>query len=109
MPERLTDVRARTAPAKNGKRTSYMDSVEPGLELRVDPDDRRVFALRRSVEGRDVRITLGVYPKLSLEAARAEAAATTEEGAAPAAAAEPEVMKKGKTDKEGDDKDKPKK
>jgi large subunit ribosomal protein L25 len=29
--------------------------------------------------------------------------------ATPAAAAEPEVMKKGKTDKEGDDKDKPKK
>jgi len=37
-------------------------------------------------------------------APRAEAAATTEEGAAPAAAAEPEVMKKGKTDKEEKDK-----
>lgn len=33
-------------------------------------------------------------------APRAEAAATTTEGAAPAAAAEPEVVKKGKTDKE---------
>jgi large subunit ribosomal protein L25 len=37
------------------------------------------------------------------------AAEPAAEAATPAAAAEPEVMKKGKTDKEGDDKDKPKK
>lgn len=39
----------------------------------------------------------------------AEPAAESAAAAAPAAAAEPEVIKKGKTDKEGDDKDKPKK
>ncbi|MEZ5292220.1 MAG: 50S ribosomal protein L25 [Vicinamibacterales bacterium] len=42
-------------------------------------------------------------------APRAAAAETADAAAAPAAAAEPEVAKKGKADKEGDDKDKPKK
>lgn len=40
---------------------------------------------------------------------KASADPAAEGAATPAAAAEPEVMKKGKTDKEGDDKDKPKK
>jgi large subunit ribosomal protein L25 len=40
---------------------------------------------------------------------KAAAEPAADAAATPAAAAEPEVMKKGKTDKEGDDKDKPKK
>jgi hypothetical protein len=47
------------------------------LELRIYPDGRRVFALRRGVAGKDVRLTLGEYgtaPKLTLEDARARAA-----------------------------------
>jgi large subunit ribosomal protein L25 len=42
-------------------------------------------------------------------AAEPAAEATAAAAAAPAAGSEPEVIKKGKTDKEGDDKDKPKK
>jgi integrase len=76
MPERLTDARVRSAQPKP-KRYSIMDTVEPGLELRVQSDGRRIFALRRSVAGRDVRITLGPYgssPHLSLDQARGQAA-----------------------------------
>jgi len=48
-----------------------------------------------------------VAAKVVVEAAPEAAVATT--AAAPGTPAEPEVMKKGKTDKEGDDKDKSKK
>lgn len=77
MAEKLTDARVRSAPARDS-RYSIMDAKEPGLELRIYPDGRRVFALRRSVNGRDVRVTIGQYgpaPLWTLEQARAEAAA----------------------------------
>jgi large subunit ribosomal protein L25 len=54
----------------------------------------------------DLMLVHVVAAKVVVEPTADAAAATT---AAPAATAEPEVMKKGKTDKEGDDKDKSKK
>ena len=54
----------------------------------------------------DLMLVHVVAAKVVVEPAADAAAATA---AAPAASAEPEVMKKGKTDKEGDDKDKSKK
>lgn len=78
MPEKLTDARVRGASPRE-KRYSILDSKEAGLELRVHPDGRRVFALRRSVNGRDVRVTIGPYgqepPGFTLERARGQAAA----------------------------------
>lgn len=78
MSEKLTDFRVRSAPTR-GTRYSIVDAKEGGLELRIHPDGRRVFALRRSVEGRDVRVTIGPYgqemPAFTLERARTEAAA----------------------------------
>jgi integrase len=68
---RLTDARV-SAAAKGGKRVSIMDAAEPGLELRVAKKGA-TFALRRSVAGKDVRLTLGRYPAMSLSAARAKA------------------------------------
>ena len=55
----------------------------------------------------DLMLVHVVAAKVVVEAA-AEAAAAAPT-AAPGAPAEPEVLKKGKTDKEGDDKDKSKK
>jgi integrase len=78
MPEKLTDARVRGAPLRTA-RYSILDTKEAGLELRIHPDGRRVFALRRSVGGKDVRVTIGSYglepPAFTLEKARAEAAA----------------------------------
>ena len=78
MPEKLTDARVRSAPRRT-TRYSILDTKEAGLELRIHPDGRRVFALRRSVGGKDVRMTIGPYgqepPAFTLEKARAAAAA----------------------------------
>lgn len=78
MPEKLIDARVRSAPLR-AARYSILDTKEAGLELRIHPDGRRVFALRRSVAGKDVRVTIGPYglepPTFTLERARAEAAA----------------------------------
>jgi hypothetical protein len=76
MAEKLTDARVRAAKPRD-KRYSIMDAREPGLELRLHIDGRRVFALRRSVGGKDLRVTLGEYsapPMLSLVGARSQAA-----------------------------------
>jgi integrase len=78
MPEKLTDLRVRNAPTRR-TRYSILDAREGGLELRIHPDGRRIFALRRSVRGKDVRVTIGPYgqemPAFTLERARTEAAA----------------------------------
>ena len=60
MPEKLTDLRVRNAPTRP-TRYSILDASESGLELRIHPDSRRVFALRRSQSGKDVRVTIGPY------------------------------------------------
>lgn len=58
MIEKLTDARVRGAKPI-GRRYSIMDSVCEKLELRISEKGRKTFALRHSVAGRDVRVTLG--------------------------------------------------
>lgn len=76
MAERLTDARVRAARARE-KRYSIMHAGEPGLELRISPDGKKVFALRASVEGRDVRFRIGEYgqepPRVTLAEAERRA------------------------------------
>lgn len=72
MAEKLTDARVRSAAIKRA-RYSIMDAKEDGLELRISPNGKRVFALRASVDSRDVRFKIGPYPSFSLEAARERA------------------------------------
>lgn len=77
MAERLTDARVRSAPIKPN-RYSLTDARESGLELRVHANGRKTWALRASVEGKDCRLRLGTFgpsPLMSLEEARANAAA----------------------------------
>ncbi len=74
----LTDAQVRAWPPPADGRLSLMDPGERGLELRIHADGRRVFALRASVAGRDLRVTLGRYgppPLLSLTEARIKARA----------------------------------
>ena len=53
--------------------TTYHDSVTRGLKLIVRPTGTRTFVLYRKISGRPERITLGRFPDLSVEQARAKA------------------------------------
>jgi integrase len=56
------------APATG--RDTWQDSEVPGLQLRVTPNGAKTFCLLRKVKGRPVRLTLGRFPGLSVEAVR---------------------------------------
>ncbi len=56
-------------------RDYYRDEKQRGLELRVYPTGRKMFALYRKIDGRADRVTIGLYPDLSVEQARDEAQA----------------------------------
>ena len=56
-----------------GKKTRYeVWDTEPGLGLRIAPSGRKSFVYLYRFEGRPRRMTLGVYPRVSLSDARAE-------------------------------------
>ncbi|WP_413673062.1 tyrosine-type recombinase/integrase [Massilia cellulosiltytica] len=59
-----------------GTRTTYHDKREPGLQLRVTSNGRKTFCvLKRVRNGRPQRITIGLYPDLKIDQARARAIA----------------------------------
>lgn len=56
-------------------RYAVRDSVVPGLEIRVSPSGVRTWVLRYYAAGQRRRVKLGVYPRVSLHAARKAASA----------------------------------
>jgi integrase len=55
-----------------GKRATYSDAKAPGLQLRVSCSGAKTFCVFRRVKhGNPERVTLGRYPQLSIERARA--------------------------------------
>lgn len=57
-----------------GKQVAYPDAKVSGLELRVTPQGRKVWSLRyRTQDGRQRRMTLGVFPAVDIGDARARA------------------------------------
>jgi Arm DNA-binding domain len=59
----------------NGQRAYYYDSRGPrGLGIAVSTGGRKTFILYRKINGRPERISLGLYPDLSIELARKKAA-----------------------------------
>jgi integrase len=58
-----------------GTETSYQDTHVPGLVLRVSARGVKTFIVRRRVNGRDERVTIGRYPIFTPEMARAKALA----------------------------------
>lgn len=57
------------------KRVDFRDTREPGLTVRMTPTGRKTFSVRvRSQDGVEQRVTIGIYPDLSLKEARALAA-----------------------------------
>ncbi len=67
------EIEALLAPVKS-VRAYYHDTKETGLSISVTPTGTKTFFVRKKIEGRDERITLGRYPDLSLENARKLAA-----------------------------------
>jgi len=53
--------------------TTYHDVTSRGLKLVARPSGRKTFILYRKINGRPERITLGRFPDLSIEQARAKA------------------------------------
>lgn len=61
-------------PKPTGKQRSYVyDAKVHGLSFAVTPTGKKWFVLYRKIQGRPERITLGRYPDLSIEQARAAA------------------------------------
>ena len=58
----------------NAQRAYFYDAMTRGLALAVSPAGKKVFVLYRKVAGRPERITIGLYPDLSIEQARDRAA-----------------------------------
>src|SRR5215470_13094963 len=64
-----------TLPAPAGEQRSYYyDTKVRGLAIAVSPAGRKTFVLYRKVNGKPERINIGVYPDLTIERARGEAA-----------------------------------
>lgn len=57
-----------------GQRTTYHDTKTPGLSLRVTPAGAKSYCVQKRIDGRVERITLGKFPGMTIEQARAAAA-----------------------------------
>ena len=60
-------------PIPETGRTTYRDTKLPGLQLRVSNNGTKTFCLRSNVNRKTVRVTLGRFPKLTVEQARKQA------------------------------------
>jgi integrase len=77
MGKRLTDLAvSRLRPGTS--RTEVADDIVQGLYLIMQPSGHKSFAVRARIAGRPVKLTLGAYPKLPLDQARALARAKLE-------------------------------
>jgi hypothetical protein len=70
--QRLTQAFVETQAA-NGRDRIVFDSQVPGFALRVTPIGTKLFIVQARIGGSKRRITIGVFPKMSLAKARAEA------------------------------------
>ncbi len=60
-------------PAAPGTRRACFDTKTRGLTLLVTPTGRKSFYVRRKIEGRSERLSIGRFPEWSVERARARA------------------------------------
>lgn len=57
-------------PIPDIDRVTYLDTKLPGLQLRVSSKGKKTFGLRSSLNGKTVRVTLGSFPKITVDEAR---------------------------------------
>lgn len=69
----LTDAKVAGLKSPPGKQLEVADRILPGLRVRVGSGGAKSFILRTRIDGRQVNITLGRYPALSLANARKQA------------------------------------
>ena len=72
MKAKLTDVFIQKQKVAEGQRLEIFDQQVPGFGVRIGARERAFFFIRR-VDGRKVRMSLGVYPVISLASARSKA------------------------------------
>lgn len=77
MGKRLTDLSVSKLRAGTA-RVEVPDAVVPGLYLVVQPSGAKSFAVRARIGGKPAKITLGAYPQVQLDQARALARAKLE-------------------------------
>ena len=70
--KRLTDARIRSKRPEESRYEVW--DTEPGFGLRIAPSGRKSFVYLYRFEGKPRRMTLGVYPRVSLADAREEVA-----------------------------------
>jgi len=70
---RLTDRKVASIRAPRAGRREYPDAIVPGLAFRITDGDAKSWTVRTRVNGRQLRVTLGPYPRISLAAAREKA------------------------------------
>ncbi len=70
--KRLTDARIRSLRAKDTRYEVW--DTEPGFGLRIAPSGRKSFIYLYRFHGKPRRLTLGVYPRMSLADAREQVA-----------------------------------
>ena len=75
--KRLTDRAIKLLKSCN-ERFEVWDSSAPGFGVRVSPAGRKSFIYLYRFEGRPRRVTLGVYPRMSLATARTRQAEARE-------------------------------
>lgn len=70
---RFTKTAIAALPAASpGKRDSYRDTHTPGLELRVTDQGTKTFVVLKKFSGKTERVTIGRFPEVTVEAARAK-------------------------------------
>ena len=94
---RLTESTVRALRPRDHRFEAW-DDAAPGFGVRVSPKGRKSFVYVYRVEGRSRRMTIGVYPRLSVEEARALYGRAREQvevkGIDPSAPQEPAVIEK---------------
>lgn len=73
MAKLLTAVAVERIKPDPERRLEVPDKLLPGLYLIVQPSGRRSFALRTRINDKPVKLTLGAYPALKIDEARAKA------------------------------------
>ncbi|MBL4701258.1 MAG: integrase family protein [Phycisphaeraceae bacterium] len=71
---KFTIKRLRELPTPINGRDTYHDTQQHGLQLRVTPTGTKSFAVRKKIDGKPVRATLGTFPLMTIDQARTEAA-----------------------------------
>ncbi|MHC2552280.1 tyrosine-type recombinase/integrase [Bradyrhizobium elkanii] len=72
MKKKLTDLYIKSAKADEGTRLDVYDEKATGLMLRVTDKGKKTFSFKYDVPGtrKQIRVTLGTYPEISLDKAR---------------------------------------